>query len=89
MSNNISSLVFGKRLKYDNPDRQMMTKILKATGPAIGKTAWQIFFPWLKKICRYLGIGDIDRIHRIQKKLRDYTWLVYAFNIHIRYFNPL
>lgn len=77
MSNNISSLVFGKRMKYDDPVRQMLTKSLSDTAAAAGQATWQLFFPCLKKICRSLNIGNIDRLDRIQKKFRDHVWLVY------------
>lgn len=80
MSNNISSLMFGKRLKYDDPLRQMMTKTLKETGAAAGQASWHLFFPWIKKICKFLGILDVDKMHKIQHKMREYVWLVYFVN---------
>lgn len=74
MSNNISSLVFGKRLKYDDPTRQMMTRVLNNSAAAAGQATWQLFFPWIKKICQFLGVGDVDKVFRIQEELRNYVW---------------
>lgn len=73
MSNNISSLVFGKRLKYNDPDRMMMTRVLKETAAAAGQAAWQLFFPKLKRILEILHIGDVNKIEKIQQELRSYT----------------
>lgn len=77
MSNNISSLLFGKRLKYDDPVRQMMTRVLNSIGSGTGQAAWPLFFPWIMKACRFFGIGDVDKFDKVQKELRDYVWLVF------------
>ena len=80
MSNNIASLVFGKRLKYDDPVRQMMTRSVKEIGSTFGKAIWHFFFPWAKELCKLLGIGDVEKMKRVQQELRDYVWLVVFVN---------
>ncbi|GFY75841.1 cytochrome P450 18a1 [Trichonephila inaurata madagascariensis] len=45
MSNNIASLVFGNRLKYDDPQRQKLDATIREIGKLAGSTAWQMFFP--------------------------------------------
>ena len=69
--------MFGRRFKFDDPIKQMITKSLMEGGSAAGQSAWHIFFPWIKSVCQYLGIGDINRVHKIQKEMKDYIWFVH------------
>ncbi|GFQ82194.1 hypothetical protein TNCT_580471 [Trichonephila clavata] len=57
MSNNIASLVFGKRLKYDDSERQNLDRLLKEAGTLAGSLTWLAFFPWIKKIVDYFNNG--------------------------------
>ncbi|GBM40327.1 Cytochrome P450 2J6, partial [Araneus ventricosus] len=58
MSNNIASLLFGKRLKYNNPQRQKLDRIVQNIGRLLGMVSWQLFFPWIREIFKKLNIGS-------------------------------
>ncbi|GFR19891.1 cytochrome P450 18a1 [Trichonephila clavata] len=72
MSNNIASLVFGNRLKYDDPQRQKLDATIREIGKLAGSTAWQMFFPWLRKILSYFNIGSKGKLVRVMKEMKDY-----------------
>ncbi|CAL1262528.1 unnamed protein product [Larinioides sclopetarius] len=73
MSNNISSLVFGKRLKYNDPDRKMMDRALIEGSAAAGQVSWQLFFPLLAKIAKFFGLGSEGKVAQVTKKLTEFT----------------
>ncbi|GBM69202.1 Cytochrome P450 2U1 [Araneus ventricosus] len=73
MSNNITSLVFGKRLKYDDPDRMMMDRALIDGSAAAGQVSWQLFFPWLARIAKFLKLGAEGKVAQVTQKLTDFT----------------
>ncbi|GBN20877.1 Cytochrome P450 2A8 [Araneus ventricosus] len=50
MSNNISSLVFGKRYKYDDPERKLLDENLDELINLLGQTAFHVFFPWIRNL---------------------------------------
>ncbi|GFV86873.1 cytochrome P450 18a1 [Trichonephila clavipes] len=72
MSNNIASLVFGNRLKYDDPQRQKLDATIREIGILAGSTAWQMFFPWLRKILSYFNIGSKGKLVKVLKEIKDY-----------------
>ncbi|GFR26265.1 hypothetical protein TNCT_427611 [Trichonephila clavata] len=72
MSNNIASLVFGKRLKYDDPESQNLDHLLKEVGRLAGSLAWLAFFPSMKKIVDYFSIGNKGRLVRVLREVTDY-----------------
>ncbi|GFR24738.1 cytochrome P450 18a1 [Trichonephila clavata] len=72
MSNNIASLVFGNRLKHDDPQRQKLDATIREIGKLAGSTAWQMFFPWLRKILSYFNIGSKGKLVRVMKEMKDY-----------------
>lgn len=73
MSNNIASLVYGKRLKYDDPVRMMLDRTLNEGAAAAGQVAWQLFFPWLANLLKFLRIGTEGKIASVLKESRDHT----------------
>lgn len=73
MSNNIATLVFGERYKYDHPIRKMMSKAVADASREAGQVAWTLFFPWLKNICKFLGIGNIDRVSKINEEMKAFV----------------
>ncbi|CAL1262529.1 unnamed protein product [Larinioides sclopetarius] len=73
MSNNIASLVFGKRLKYEDPVRKMLDKSLTESANAAGQVTWQLFFPWLARVAKFLRLGNEGIIAQLLKDTRDYT----------------
>ncbi|GIY94318.1 cytochrome P450 18a1 [Caerostris extrusa] len=73
MSNNIASLVYGKRLKYDDPVRKMLDKALNDGAAAAGQVTWQLFFPWLARLLKFIGLGSEGNIARLMKENRLYT----------------
>ncbi|XP_054711043.1 uncharacterized protein LOC129220640 [Uloborus diversus] len=50
MSNNISSLVFGTRYDYKDPERLLLDHSLDEVSRIAGQTAVHIFFPWIKYV---------------------------------------
>ncbi|GFT82457.1 cytochrome P450 2G1 [Nephila pilipes] len=72
MSNNIASLVFGNRLKYDDPQRQRLDQLLRKVGELAGSVSWQIFFPWLREILSYFNIGSKGKLVRVLHEVKDY-----------------
>lgn len=65
-------MVFGKHLRYDDPNREMTTRVLEESVADANQAAWLQFIPWLKQTMKFLGIGNSSKIARIQKDLKDY-----------------
>ena len=72
MSNIISSMVFGKRLQYNDPNRHMTNRVLRLSAESASQAGWQQFFPWIKQIMKILGIGDATKLIKVQQELKDY-----------------
>ncbi|GFT31887.1 cytochrome P450 2J6 [Nephila pilipes] len=72
MSNNIASLVFGKRLKYDDPERQNLDRLLRDFGRLAGSLSWLMFFPTIQKIVDYFNIGNKGRLTRVVREIGNY-----------------
>ncbi|GFW18963.1 cytochrome P450 2G1 [Trichonephila clavipes] len=72
MSNNIASLVFGKRLKYDDPERQDLDRLLKEISILAGSLTLLAFFPSIKRIVDYFNIGNKGRLVRVSREVTDY-----------------
>ncbi|XP_055938577.1 cytochrome P450 18a1-like [Argiope bruennichi] len=73
MSNNIASLMYGKRLKYDDPVRMMLDKALIEGAAAAGQVSWQLFFPWLARLVKFFKLGSEGKLARITKDVNEYT----------------
>lgn len=73
MSNNIASVVFGKRMKYDDPLRQRLTKMIRDSAESGQLVAGLIFFPWLRKFLKFLGIGPLEKFNQANELLRNYV----------------
>ncbi|XP_055943157.1 cytochrome P450 2J4-like [Argiope bruennichi] len=68
MSNNISTLIFGKRYGYDEPERMSLDENLDEVSKIIGQTAVHIFFPWIKHIpflLNWLGFEKGYKLFRV------------------------
>ncbi|CAL1262445.1 unnamed protein product [Larinioides sclopetarius] len=72
MSNNIASLVFGKRLKYDDPERERLDHLVRDIGRFAGSVSWQLFFPWLRVVMRTFNLGNNGRLSRVMHEIRNY-----------------
>ncbi|GFY75839.1 cytochrome P450 18a1 [Trichonephila inaurata madagascariensis] len=72
MSNNIASLLFGNRLKYDDPQRKKLDQSLRDIGRLVGATSWQIFFPSLSKFLNYLNVGGKGKLSVMLNEVKDY-----------------
>ncbi|GBN92085.1 Cytochrome P450 2J2 [Araneus ventricosus] len=72
MSNNIVSLVFGKRLKYNDPERQRLDYLVREIGRLAGFVSWQIFFPWLGVVMSTFNIGNKGRLVKVIREMGDY-----------------
>ncbi|GBN30406.1 Cytochrome P450 2J2 [Araneus ventricosus] len=58
-SNNICSLIFGKRYDYDDLERKVLDENLDEVSNLLGQTALHAFFPWIRSITflsNWLGI---------------------------------
>ncbi|GBM01224.1 hypothetical protein AVEN_247031-1 [Araneus ventricosus] len=72
MSNNISTLVFGKRYDYDEPERKTLDKNLDEISKIIGQTATHIFFPWIKHIpflLNWLGFEEGYKLFAVSDEI--------------------
>ncbi|CAL1272909.1 unnamed protein product [Larinioides sclopetarius] len=65
MSNNIVSLIFGKRYDYDEPERKSLDENLEEVSKIIGQTAVHIFFPWIKHIPFLLNWLGLEKGYKI------------------------
>jgi cytochrome P450 family 2 subfamily J len=61
MSNNISSLVFGKRYEYEDPDRVFLDKHLDIVANALSSTSVAGFFPWILKVPLVSKLFEMER----------------------------
>ncbi|GFY48031.1 cytochrome P450 18a1 [Trichonephila inaurata madagascariensis] len=61
ISNNICSLIFGKRYGYQEPERIALDTNLGEVGKIIGQTAAHIFFPWIKYIPFLMKLLDYEK----------------------------
>ncbi|XP_054724535.1 cytochrome P450 18a1-like [Uloborus diversus] len=73
MSNNIASLLFGKRLKHDDPKRIKLDNMLSDVGKLAGATAWQLFFPFLNNIFEKFEIGNTGKLLHALREVRQYV----------------
>jgi len=73
MSNNIGALMFGKRYKYDDPIRTMLSDAVSATSTLGQQIGWLVFFPWIKRVFSIFGIGNIDKLDKAIKELNIFT----------------
>ncbi|GBM52072.1 hypothetical protein AVEN_131092-1 [Araneus ventricosus] len=72
MSNNIASLVFGKRLKYDDPERERLDHLVGELGRLLRSVSWQPFFPWLRAVMSTFNVGDKGRLLRVMREIKNY-----------------
>ncbi|KFM67322.1 Cytochrome P450 2J2, partial [Stegodyphus mimosarum] len=69
MSNNISSLVFGKRYEYNDPERVQLDKSLNDVEKALGQAAFHVFFPWIRYFPLIIKWMKLDDAVESSKKL--------------------
>ncbi|XP_022647409.1 cytochrome P450 2J6-like [Varroa jacobsoni] len=62
MSNIISSLTFGKRFEYDDPDRIMLDNLIMEIPRRAGQVTYIHYMPWLKKIALWLKWGSCNKL---------------------------
>ncbi|GBN57079.1 hypothetical protein AVEN_90527-1, partial [Araneus ventricosus] len=72
MSNNIASLVFGKRLKFDDPQRERLDHLVREVGRLAGSVSWQLFFPWLRAVMSTFNIGNNGTLFRVMHEVKNY-----------------
>ncbi|KAF8793939.1 Cytochrome P450 2G1 like protein [Argiope bruennichi] len=72
MSNNVSFLVFGKRLKYNDPERENLDRFVREVARLIGATSWQVFFPWLGAFMRKFKLGQNGELSKLLGELKEY-----------------
>ncbi|XP_035217943.1 cytochrome P450 18a1-like [Stegodyphus dumicola] len=72
MSNNIASLVFGKRLKPDDPKRKKLDKLVNEVGRLAGTLSWQIFFPWIRAFMSFFNLGNKGKLSRALSEMKRY-----------------
>ncbi|GBN91756.1 Cytochrome P450 1A1, partial [Araneus ventricosus] len=72
MSNNIASLVFGKRMKFDDPERQRLDYLVREIGRLVGFVSWQLFFPWLRVFMNTFNIGSKGQLFKVITEVKDY-----------------
>ncbi|CAL1262443.1 unnamed protein product [Larinioides sclopetarius] len=72
MSNNIASLVFGKRMKHDDPERQRLDYLIREIGRLVGFVSWQVFFPWLRVVMSTFNIGNKGQLFKVITEVKEY-----------------
>ncbi|GFR19905.1 cytochrome P450 2A9 [Trichonephila clavata] len=72
MSNIIASVLFGKRLKYNDPERQKLDSLLREFAKLAGTLSAQTFFPWLKPLMSYIYSKNYSRIIEVLEEIKDY-----------------
>ncbi|CAL1262442.1 unnamed protein product [Larinioides sclopetarius] len=72
MSNNIASLVFGKRMKHDDPERQRLDYLIHEIGRLARFVSWQLFFPWLKGVMNTFNIGNKGQLFKVFTEMKEY-----------------
>ncbi|GFU19784.1 cytochrome P450 2U1 [Nephila pilipes] len=73
MSNNIASLVYGKRMKFDDPDRIMLDRVISEFSSQAGQAAWQIFFPWITRCLKFFRFGAEGKLDLLLREMKEYT----------------
>uniref|UniRef100_A0A2L2Y1J5 Cytochrome P450 18a1 n=1 Tax=Parasteatoda tepidariorum TaxID=114398 RepID=A0A2L2Y1J5_PARTP len=73
VSNNIASLLYGSRMKYDDPRRKNLDKLIGNVGLLAGAVGWQMFFPWARAIMTYLQIGDNGKLSRALEGIKEFS----------------
>nr|XP_042911222.1 cytochrome P450 18a1 [Parasteatoda tepidariorum] len=73
MSNNIASLLFGKRLKYNDPKRQKLDKLLHEVGRLVGSVMIFTFFPWLAALLNFFNIGNKKKLSKALSDIKAYV----------------
>ncbi|KFM70322.1 Cytochrome P450 18a1, partial [Stegodyphus mimosarum] len=72
VSNNISSLIFGKRLQADDPKRQKLNKLVNEVGRLAVALSWQIFFPWIRTLMSFCNSGNSGKLSRALSELKKF-----------------
>ncbi|UYV66920.1 hypothetical protein LAZ67_4003333 [Cordylochernes scorpioides] len=72
-SNNISSLVFGKRLDYDLPQRVILDSAIHKILQFFKPTAIHAYFPMLKTTIYYLGFWGYDKLQTAIVKMMEFV----------------
>ncbi|GIY18588.1 cytochrome P450 18a1 [Caerostris darwini] len=72
MSNNIVSLIFGRRMKYDDPERQRLDVLVREVGRLAGSVSWQLFFPWIRAIINYFNIGNNAKLLNVLHEIKQF-----------------
>ncbi|CAL1262447.1 unnamed protein product, partial [Larinioides sclopetarius] len=72
MSNNVASLVFGRRMEFSDPQRQKLNQLIGDVGRFAGVVAWHIYFPWLKKFFDTFNIGNKGKLFRSLMTIKEF-----------------
>ncbi|XP_054719611.1 cytochrome P450 2U1-like [Uloborus diversus] len=73
VTNNIGSLLFGKRRDHSDPKLTQLQSNINDIGRLAGATTWQLFFPWIGAILGYFKIGDKGRLKMANQYLQEYV----------------
>lgn len=72
MSNNMASLIFGRRMKYSDPRRILLVTLLKHTSKYASQMALTVYFPWLKPVLTCLGLRNLKKWHDSLDEFKDF-----------------
>ncbi|GBN54627.1 hypothetical protein AVEN_224553-1, partial [Araneus ventricosus] len=73
MSNNIASLIYGRRMNYDDPDRILLDRVISEFSANAGQAAWQFFFPWARKCLKFFRFGAEGRVEYLLRKMNEFA----------------
>ncbi|XP_075744344.1 cytochrome P450 2J6-like [Rhipicephalus microplus] len=73
VSNIISTLVFGRRFDYDDPERVYLDKLINVIPALAAQTSTVYFFPWVRKLLRLFRVGTCEKLREALMLREDFA----------------
>ncbi|XP_035207336.1 cytochrome P450 2J6-like [Stegodyphus dumicola] len=72
-SNNISALIFGRRIDYHDPMRILLDQVITELIRFFRPTSIHAWFPWVKSLLFYFKLWDYDKLEFAIEKLMAFV----------------
>ncbi|XP_023243956.1 cytochrome P450 2J6-like [Centruroides sculpturatus] len=72
VSNVICSLIFGRRLEYNSPERKLLDQSLSDISKVLTQTSIQVYMPWLKPIVMSTNFFNSKKGFEAAKKISTF-----------------
>ncbi|KAL1421115.1 hypothetical protein MTO96_023422 [Rhipicephalus appendiculatus] len=72
-SNVISTLVFGRRFEYEDPDRVHLDKLIDIIPALAAQTSAVNFFPWIRKLLLFFRVGTCEKLREALVLREDFA----------------